>query len=41
MCCGFVSAIILKHCARFKALCFAILLFMDYFLLFKVPVIAI
>lgn len=41
MCCGFVSALIVKHCTRFKALCFTILLFMAYFLLFKVPVIAI
>lgn len=41
MCCGFVSAFILKHYIRFKAICFIIPLFIVYFLFFKVPFVAI
>ncbi|EEQ64250.1 hypothetical protein HPMG_01707 [Helicobacter pullorum MIT 98-5489] len=41
MCCGFVSAFILKHYTRFKAICFIIPLFIVYFLFFKVPFVAI
>lgn len=41
MCCGFVSAFILKQYARFKAICFIIPLFIAYFLFFKVPFVAI
>lgn len=36
ICCGFLSAIILTNCSIFKAICAAVILFIIYFLFFKV-----
>jgi len=41
ICCGFLVAIILIKCSRLKSLCFASLLFVVYFLLFRIPFVAI
>ena len=41
MCCGFISAVMLVSYNIFKALCIASLLFIAYFLFFKVPFVAI
>lgn len=41
VCCGFVVAIIFSSLTKFKALCIAMLLFILYFYLFKIPMMSI